>query len=533
MASRPPFAGSAGASFQPQNLAEVVKFTALAALLAIFLDAAVAHAMLWGNDPYWTYWVTDTLLMATVFGIGTMLFGIGMGRGAIITAVHVLALTIYYWTLSPIGLPSQPEWLDLERTWITGLPVHLSVYYMGYLGALWLWGRRRNRAAAPDLNARSMAEVALAALLVAAAIVVVTGLVQALLLGEFMGLTWFVMRIAVAVPFTVAWWALAGNDGKAAAVGGIVFAFLLTTYSHYLGPVGLPTEPARLWAENAPPADVHWLSYSDAFLVMLPLTVIVAVVGFILASRWFGGKAEPRRAQTALATGGAAAAALVVLGALAAPGLGADASRITVSSVGPASLNGAATPVPATLRMTLANRNTHRTPSPPHDGIDLAATIPGAAGKTLEIRSTQPIVADPAGRFTTFGGVGFGEWHDGRSGIGMTQLAATKSNAVAFALADVRADGRLVATRVPLQVSATGEENPRLDLHVAGPGVAPLSDPLHVTWRALKAGDADAAENARYLFGGGVLLVLFGFMFAAALSQRRACRTRLAARGQE
>jgi hypothetical protein len=57
-----------------------------------------------------------------------------------------------------------------------------------------------------------------------------------------------------------------------------------------------------------------------------------------------------------------------------------------------------------------------------------------------------------------------------------------------------------------------------------GPGVAPLADPLHVTWRALEAGDADAAENARYLFGGGVLLVLFGFMFAAALSQRRAWR---------
>ena len=87
---------------------------ALAALLAIFFDAAIAHAMLWGNDPYWTYWVTDTLLMATVFGIGTMLFGIGMGRGAVITAFHVLLLTIYYWTLSPIGLPSQPEWLDLE-----------------------------------------------------------------------------------------------------------------------------------------------------------------------------------------------------------------------------------------------------------------------------------------------------------------------------------------------------------------------------------------------------------------------------------
>lgn len=429
--------------------------------------------------------------------------------------------------MSPIGLPSQPEWLDLERTWITGLPVHLAVYYMGYLGALWLWGRRRRRVIESDQGGRrerSLAEVAVAALAVAAGIVIVTGIVQALLFQEFMGLTWFVMRIAVAVPFTIGWWMLAGNDRKAAAVGGIVIAFLLTTYSHYLGPVGLPTEPARLWAENSPPADVHWLSYREEFMVVLPVTAIVAVIGLSLASRWFGYRAEPREARAAMVGGGAAATALVVLGALAAPGLSADASRIAVESVGLASLGGAGTPVPATLAMTVANRNTHRTPSPPHDSIDLTATVPGAGGETLDIRATQPMIADPAGRFTTFAGVGFGEWHDGRSGIGMAQLAATKSNVVAFALADIRANGRLVATRVPLQVSATGEENPRLDLHVAAPGVAQLPDSLHVSWQAFEAGDSDASENARYLFGGGVLLVLLSFMFVAALSQHRGWR---------
>src|SRR5688500_10993165 len=108
------------ASGQPKSLSVVVKFTALAAALAIFIDAAIAHAMIWGNDPYWTYWITDTLLMATVFSLGTMLFGIGMGKGALITAVHVTLLTTYYWSLSPIGLPAHPEWLDFEHTWATG-----------------------------------------------------------------------------------------------------------------------------------------------------------------------------------------------------------------------------------------------------------------------------------------------------------------------------------------------------------------------------------------------------------------------------
>ena len=56
-----------------------------------------------------------------------------------VTAVQTLILTTYYWSLSPIGLPSHPEWLDLQHTWVTGPPVHFGVYYLGYLVALWLW----------------------------------------------------------------------------------------------------------------------------------------------------------------------------------------------------------------------------------------------------------------------------------------------------------------------------------------------------------------------------------------------------------
>src|SRR3712207_1554998 len=114
----------------PQSVGDVVKFTALAASLAIFVDAAVGHAMVWGNDPYWTYWVTDTLLMATVFGLGTAWFGMGLVKGALITAAHILALTVYYWSLSPIGLPSHPECLplggDLVRQSVSGSRDELS-----------------------------------------------------------------------------------------------------------------------------------------------------------------------------------------------------------------------------------------------------------------------------------------------------------------------------------------------------------------------------------------------------------------------
>jgi hypothetical protein len=79
-------------------------------------DAAVEHGLTWENDPYWTYWITKTFLIATVFGLGTAWFGISEGRGAVITVVHTVILTVYYWSLSPIGLPSSPDWLDVEHT---------------------------------------------------------------------------------------------------------------------------------------------------------------------------------------------------------------------------------------------------------------------------------------------------------------------------------------------------------------------------------------------------------------------------------
>ncbi len=40
---------------RPATPGELVKFTGLVALLAIFVDASVGHALLWENDPYWTY----------------------------------------------------------------------------------------------------------------------------------------------------------------------------------------------------------------------------------------------------------------------------------------------------------------------------------------------------------------------------------------------------------------------------------------------------------------------------------------------
>ncbi|MDP9389624.1 MAG: zf-HC2 domain-containing protein [Actinomycetota bacterium] len=153
-----------------------------------------------------------------------------LGRRAVITAVHALILTVYYWSLSPIALPSHPEWLDLQHTWVTGLPVHFGVIYLGYLAALWLSQRRDRAASRPDTESATPAAHATRALAVGVAIAIVGSFLEALAVGKFPGVTWFVMRILITVPFVPAWWAAAGRDRASAVGGGITLAFILATY---------------------------------------------------------------------------------------------------------------------------------------------------------------------------------------------------------------------------------------------------------------------------------------------------------------
>lgn len=111
------------------NAHELLKFSFLVALSSIFIDAVVAHGLFWENDPYWTYWITKTFLIATVFSVGTAFLGVGIIPGAIITAVHTLILEVYYQWFAPVGLPQEPEWLDFNKLWTTGVPVHyLSIF---------------------------------------------------------------------------------------------------------------------------------------------------------------------------------------------------------------------------------------------------------------------------------------------------------------------------------------------------------------------------------------------------------------------
>lgn len=506
-----------GASFRVTSARDLAKFTGAIALLAILSDAAVGHALLWENDPYWTYWITKTFLIATVFGLGTAWLGAGIARGAVITAVHTLVLTVYYWSLSPIGLPSHPEWLDLQHTWVTGLPVHFGVIYLGYLLALWLW---RRRPAAEDERGADVGTEATRALAVGVGIVLVGGLLESLAIGEFPGVTWFVVRILITVPFVLVWWAAAGRDRASAVGGALTLAFILATYSHFLGPVGLPDTDLRLLAQNPPPATVHWLSYRDEWLVAFPIALVVALVALVTASRqrWRGIRLD-RAAMLATA-----AAVLVIagLGAFVAAEAGVDDLEATVESVGDPQVEqgeyfrGELTASTGELRLVAAERNPRVTPLPPHDEIDLEATLEHPVGTRYAITSTQPLIDDPKGRFGTWWGVGLDKWHHGRSGLGTPLLPPIRSEVAVFALAEVRADGEDVARGVPVHAMTMPDGGVELDVGDPETPVPGLPDGhLRAVWNERSGSSPESHEGAHNTLGNAVLLALVALTITA------------------
>ena len=505
------------------TLRDLAKFTGLVGLFAIFSDAALGHALLWENDPYWTYWVTKTFLIFTVFGLGTAWLGLGLVRGAIITAVHTLVLTVYYWTFSPVGLPSQPQWLDLEHTWVTGLPVHFTVIYVGYVASLWLWQRRSTRQALErHRDGAGVARDAGRALVIALGIVLVGGGLASLALGDFPGVTWFLVRVLIAVPFLLAWWGIAGRDRIAAVFGGVTLALVFATYGHFVGPVGLPDFPLRI-ADQAPPeATVSWLSYREEWLISLPILLVVSVLAMLIAAR----REEVAPASHRFRLAGAALSAGVILIAL---GFGAVAFTKNDDSGDPASLQASGSAgierggwysgefgrANAALRLRAHERNPRVTPLPPHDAVELVARVEHPDGTSYEIRADEPMVEDSLGRHTTFGGVALHGWHHGESGIGSSTLPAVHSEVAVNALGDIFVDGRRVASAVPVHVMTTTKALPlvpgRLELAVgdeSSPVPALRDGHLRLVWEDFSGGAGQGPKRARNALGSGVLLGL-------------------------
>ena len=254
--------------------ADVIKFGVAVGFLGIFFDAALAHGLFWENDPYWTYWITKTFLITTVFSLTTAFFGIGLKQGIVGTLVHTIVLEVYYQFLSPIGLPRESQWLPFDRLWVTGVPVHYAAIFFGYLLALWIWQRRHGLDRDVHPAPRRLGVFALLATVL---VLVLSGLLtHGLILRENPGLTFFVVRALIAVPFFLALGAYIGLDLVGLVVGSALLSLIWTTYSMYLGPSGLPWGP------------IVFEGYEDLWLRSFPGQLLAALVGTWLAARLTG-----------------------------------------------------------------------------------------------------------------------------------------------------------------------------------------------------------------------------------------------------
>ncbi len=251
-------------------------------LAAIFVDASIAHGLFWENDPYWTYWVTKTFLITTVFTLGTVFLGIGIWQGLVLTAVHTLVLEVYYQWFSPIGLPQEPQWLSFKDLWQVGVLAHYLAILGGYFLALWAWRRVPRTRALTELDTRAVALLALGG---AVAVIVIDAiLTHAILMGRVPGVTFFLQRLLIAVVFLFFWSSFVGFGRAGWIAASFLLALIWTTYNMYLGPWLSPSEAP--WITGLPSLEVtRYMDYEDLWLRSFPGAFVSSLIGLFAVAR--------------------------------------------------------------------------------------------------------------------------------------------------------------------------------------------------------------------------------------------------------
>lgn len=429
---------------------DVAKFGILTGLAAIFIDAAIAHGLFWENDPYWTYWITKSFLIATVFIFGTALLGVGLVQGLILTVVHTAILEVYYEWFAPIGLPQEPEWLDDNHLWTTGVPAHYLAILTGYFMALWIWRRGaavRDIAATthPDRQAASAPALAISSLLTTISILVLSGIItHGLLLGEFPGITYFIQHLLVGFVFLYLWSAYVGMGGAGWLIGALMLSLVWTSYGLYLGPTGLPEK-------------VQYLSYHDLWFRAFPGDLVSALLGLFIAirllpriGRGIAVYAVPFAALLMVSPDDAQAKPKGLHASAAAQG---DAHRVTGPN--PVDLS-TAMPASGSIGINVVeggNRWSHVQNS---DAINLVAEVISPDG-TYRIIVDRPMPRHPMGKYTTWNGVAFHHAMHGETGIGTAKLPLMTPDISIYGWGKVYRNGRLIAAMAPVHAMVTSK----------------------------------------------------------------------------
>lgn len=428
------------------SIRDTAKFAMLTALCAIFIDASVAHGLFWENDPYWTYWITKTFLIATVFTAGTAVIGVGIGQGLVLTAVHTAILEIYYEWLAPVGLPQQPEWLDDNHLWTTGVPAHYLAILAGYLMALWIWRRAAPAGAGGQTPERARAKpaaLAVSSLITTLVILLLSGIItHGLLMGEFPGITYFVQHLLIGFIFIFVWSAYVGTDHAGWPVGALMLALVWACYGIYLGPVGLPNE-------------VHYLTNHQIWSRVFPGDLISALLGFFIAVRLL-----PRLSPRA-----AVPLTLLPFALLGAPdraeakprGLHASASASgeghRVMGPNPVDL-AAAQPANGSIVIRVVEGGGRWSPVQARDGVELAADFTAPDGR-YRVVVDKAMPSHPLGKYTTWNGVALNHEMHGLTGIGTSKLPLMTPDISLYGWGKVWRNGELVAPMAPVHAMVT------------------------------------------------------------------------------
>lgn len=437
-------------SFRRDRLAarDTAKFGILTALAAIFIDAVIAHGLFWENDPYWTYWITKSFLIATVFIFGTAFLGIGIVQGMILTAVHTAILEIYYEWLAPIGLPQQPQWLDDNHLWVTGVPVHYLAILIGYLMALWIW--RRAAPAAPREPAENRdtrataAALAVSSLVAAVVVVLLSGIItNGLLMAEFPGITYFVQHLLIGFVFLYVWSAYVGMAGAGWPVGALMLALVWACYAIYLGPVGLPQE-------------VHYLTHHQIWTRAFPGDLVAVLTGLFVTIRVLP-RLSPR----------VAAYTLLPFALIAVPdrseakprGLHAAASASgpahRVLGPNPVDLT-SAQPVSGSIDIRVVEGGGRWSAVQAKDWVELAADFAAPDGR-YRVLVDKVMPSHPLGKYTTWNGVSLNHEMHGETGIGTSKLPLMKPDISLYGWGKVWRNGELIAPMAPVHAMVTSK----------------------------------------------------------------------------
>ncbi|YCI06371.1 hypothetical protein M1D34_32265 (plasmid) [Ensifer sp. D2-11] len=492
---------------------DTVKFAVLVGLSGIFIDAVIAHGLFWDNDPYWTYWVTKSFLITSVFLFGTAFLGIGILPGLILTAAHTAILEIYYQWLAPVGLPQEPEWLDFNHLWVTGVPAHFLAIFAGYLLALWLW--RRNRPTQQIERAQTW-HFAVYGLLTTVLIVAVDGvLTQMLLLRHFPGVTFFVQHTLIGFVFVCAWTAYAGVGRVGWIVGSLMLALVWVAYNMYLGPRGLPLRPPTYSGYE----DLWWWSFPGAF--------VSALLGW-----WLGGYLMKMRRK--LDWTGVAMTLLIIAVAYPVFGqtlpvekgtnamlAGARASGQGMRVVGPDPTNLQRTqPISGEIIVETSEMGNRWSHVQNTDGMRVRAVFTSGSAQ-YEITVDKSMPRHPLGLYTTWSGVVYDHEMHGDTGIGTGKLPKMKPEIALWGWGSVKRDGQVIAAMAPVHIMVSSEDRPMpgIMLEVDTEDKALTAEPdgyIHVMWPKVGQLQMPTGQTQTRMIIGWIAMVgivgLFGWL---------------------